>query len=75
MDDTTPCDMPCDGCADGKASFSCVAACSGLIAAIPATHVLRLPHTSAHRVMESPNDALVGREREPDKPPPKLILA
>jgi hypothetical protein len=75
MNDTTPCDMPCDGCADGKASLSCVAACIGLIAAIPAADALPLPANLAHRVVESANDALVGREREPDKPPPKPILA
>lgn len=75
MAETTPCDMPCDGCAGDKTSFSCVAACSGLIAAIPAADVLRLPATLAHRVVDSANDALVGREREPDKPPPKSILA
>lgn len=75
MNDTSPCDTPCDGCADGKASLSCVAACIGLIAAIPAADSLRSPATSAHRVVENANDALAGREREPDKPPPKLILA
>jgi hypothetical protein len=74
MDETPPCDMPCDGCADGS-SLQCLIACAGLIAALPAVDVVRRPVVHAYRAPASPKTLLSGREREPDKPPPKLIPA
>lgn len=69
-----PCDMPCKGCADGKASASCVAACMGLIAAMPAPEGVSLPATFVERSPIRAQRMALGTERQPDTPPPKPLL-
>jgi len=75
MSKSTPCDMPCKGCADRNPSLSCLSACMGLIAAIPIFDGAPVPHAFAHRATVAVQNALVGTKREPDTPPPKLVLA
>lgn len=72
---TTPCDMPCDGCQDTDASPACMSACSGLIAAMNAIEPLRQPAVMFTRATPLPKVQRDGRDREPDKPPPKHLLA
>ena len=69
-----PCDMPCDGC-DQKSMPDCAAKCSavlftGLFAEQSAPAPVLAPRIAAVR-----EHRLAGREREPDKPPPRSILA
>lgn len=52
-----------------------IVACSGLIAAVPPVDGFLSPAAVANRVASVPHELLVGRQREPDKPPPKLFLA
>ena len=75
MADDMPCHKPCDGCDKGAMSLMCVVACSGLIAAIAPVDRFLSPVSVARRVASVPNDLLAGRQREPDKPPPRLFLA
>jgi hypothetical protein len=75
MDESVPCDMPCDGCDMGGPSLSCVMTCAGFVASIAATDVPPGPSIAADRVSPVLQRQLDGREREPDKPPPKLVLA
>ena len=75
MSEEMPCDMPCDGCADGKMPFSCIVACSGLIGSMPIAEAVLRPTFIAGRVSISLIDRFSARQREPDTPPPKLILA
>jgi hypothetical protein len=70
-----PCDMPCDDCGDGKSSPACALACSGLVASIPAPTFPALPAVPAAHVEAILAILFAGREREPDKPPPRLVLA
>ena len=73
--DTPPCDMPCDDCGDGKSSAACALACSGLIASIPAPAFAALPTVPAAHAEAILAILCAGREREPDKPPPRPVLA
>ena len=70
-----PCHMPCDGCGDGKASPTCAVACAGLVASIPQPATVALPRMCAPRAAAILKIRFTGREREPDKPPPKAVLA
>lgn len=70
-----PCDMPCDGCGDGAPMSSCVVACLGLTAAMPPVATVAMPVVRAMRAEVPSNVVLAGREREPDKPPPRTVLA
>lgn len=74
-EDSMPCDMPCDGCGDGKLSPACAAACAGLVAPgivdAPALPVA-IPTAGAETILKIVSD---GRQREPDKPPPRSVLA
>lgn len=70
-----PCDMPCSDCNKGGMSPSCAAACAGLAASMLSTAALARPAARATRIQPLVNIELTGRDREPDKPPPKLILA
>jgi hypothetical protein len=74
MDEMPPCKMPCGDCAKGKVSPGCAIACSGLIAAIPSP-TLSMPSSTAMRVHLISAVAAAGRDREPDKPPPRRSLA
>lgn len=73
-DEMPPCDMPCGDCAKGGASPACAIACSALIAAIPAPP-LPMPQSAVTRVRVISAVAAAGRDREPDKPPPRRDLA
>lgn len=73
-DEMPPCDMPCGDCAEGDVSAACAIACSGLIAAIP-SQPAPLRHSAVMRVRAASAVVVAGRDREPDKPPPRLILA
>jgi hypothetical protein len=75
MSKSMPCDMPCKGCSDRVPSLSCVAACMGLVAALPSFERARAPRAIAQRVALAVHRTLVGVEREPDTPPPKFVLA
>lgn len=74
-DDGVPCDMPCEGCGDGIPKWSCAIACLGLIAAMPPCAIVATPGVRAIRVEAQSRITLAGRDREPDKPPPRLALA
>ncbi|MBL9095691.1 MAG: hypothetical protein JNK07_02090 [Alphaproteobacteria bacterium] len=74
-DTGAPCDMPCDDCGDGKSSAACALACSGLIASIPAPAFAALPTVPAAHAEAILAILFAGREREPDKPPPRPVLA
>lgn len=74
-DESTPCSLPCDGCQDTDKSLACVSACSGLIAAMTAIEPLRQPAVTLTRATPVPKVHRDGRDREPDKPPPKQLLA
>lgn len=70
-----PCDMPCDDCGDGASSAACALACNGLIVSIPApafAALSTLPAAHAEAILAILS---AGREREPDKPPPRPVLA
>lgn len=73
--DDTPCDMPCDDCGDEAPLSSCAMACLGLTAAVPPVVIAAIPAILAERVEIRSNVVLAGRDREPDKPPPRLVLA
>ncbi|MFM9863043.1 MAG: hypothetical protein ACKVRO_05505 [Micropepsaceae bacterium] len=74
-DGGAPCDMPCDGCGDGQSSLSCLIACAGLAGSLLPAMQLALVGELTSRAVPKPNASLSGQEREPDKPPPKMILA
>jgi hypothetical protein len=74
-DESAPCDMPCDDCGDGKPSLACAVACSGLVASVLADAPAlpsAVPLTRTAAVLKIVSD---GRQREPDKPPPRAIPA
>jgi hypothetical protein len=73
MDEMPPCDMPCGDCAKGKISPVCAIACSGLIAAI-ASPIVAMPYSTVMRLRVISAVPSVGRDREPDKPPPRPAL-
>jgi hypothetical protein len=75
MHESAPCDMPCDDCADEAPSPACMIACSGLIAAIPSIDAVAQPQVAAARAATVLTDLFNDRRREPDKPPPRPILA
>jgi hypothetical protein len=74
VDGGAPCEMPCDGCGDGKASPACAVACAGLVASILRAAIAALPQTRPTRAAAILKIRFTGREREPDKPPPKTSL-
>lgn len=74
VDGGAPCEMPCDGCGDGKASPACAVACAGLVASIPRAAIAALPQMRPTRAAAILQVRFAGREREPDKPPPKTVL-
>lgn len=75
VDGGAPCEMPCDGCGDGKASPACAVVCAGLVASIPRAAIAELPQMRSTRAVAILKIRFTGREREPDKPPPKTVLA
>jgi len=70
-----PCDMPCDGCADDEAPFVCKVGCNGVAASLPALDATQPQAIVAAKISPLRSDARTGRDREPDKPPPKSHLA
>lgn len=75
MNDVAPCEMPCNDCGDAQPSPGCVIACAGLVAPALLAGESALPGAPAAHAPQELSTTLSGREREPDKPPPKLILA
>ena len=71
----TPCDMPCDDCGDKAMGTACAVACAGLTVAVPATAAVAPSMPAAARIYMPARVSFVGRDREPDKPPPRLFLA
>lgn len=74
MSPNSPCDMPCDGCADGE-SLGCILACNGLVASIPTIDPGKVQEILGQRIDCAGRATFVGRQHEPDTPPPKFDLA
>jgi hypothetical protein len=74
-DGGAPCDMPCEGCGDEMPSLSCAMACLGLFAAMPPAAIIATSSVRAMRVEAHSHSARASRDREPDKPPPRHVLA
>lgn len=74
MSPNSPCDMPCDGCAEGE-SLGCILACNGLVANIPMIDPERVQEILGQRIVCAGKAMLAGRQHEPDTPPPKFDLA
>lgn len=73
--DSAPCNMPCDDCGGDVKGAACAVACVGLTVAVPAT-ASSAPSMPAAALIEVPAKiSFTGRDREPDKPPPRLALA
>lgn len=70
-----PCHEPCKGCADRDMALSCIASCMGLVAAVPAVLGEIGADAVGERVLAIARGPLVGTDRQPDTPPPKLFLA
>lgn len=70
-----PCDMPCDDCSGDARGAACAVACIGLTVAVPATTPPAPSMPAVARIEIPAKVPFIGRDREPDKPPPKLILA
>ncbi len=75
LDRSSPCDMPCGGCDEGISKSFCMLACLGLNTAVAPVAIAAMPVILAIRIEAQSNIVLAGRDREPDKPPPKSILA
>lgn len=75
MNVVAPCEMPCNDCGDAQPSPECVIACAGLASPALLTAAGALPMAPAAHAPQELSTTLSGREREPDEPPPKLILA
>lgn len=70
-----PCPAPCQDCGDEDMTVSCVAACMGLVAGVPVVADAFAAVRFESRVTIMTPEALRGRYREPDTPPPKTFLA
>lgn len=73
--ESSPCDMPCDDCGGDVEGAACAVACVGLTVAVPAA-ASPAPSMPATALIDVPAKVtFTGRDREPDKPPPRLALA
>lgn len=72
--ESAPCDMPCDDCGDKASGSACAVACVGLTVAVPTTTSVVLSMLAVARIDVPVKVPFIGRDREPDKPPPRLSL-